>query len=228
MASLKASKQVAHAPSKVEVLLSDSQKLSYAPMISLVSKAYGLELEHESLTQLKGKANFAFAESFVNLVRDNELSYDSYQALKKHTIQSIATAKHIQFDSVEKWFNPIVKGYIKNDLADGYELPKAESKSAQGMAKLRGELASIETDALQALIEQSAKAGDFKKASQLATEKTKREKAQAREVSKAESKNTTELKGALKRWIGGADSDLLAALLWVKNHQAQVIKLSKA
>jgi hypothetical protein len=226
--SLKASKQVAHSPSKAETVLSDNQKLAYAPMVALCAKAYGYELDSEKLTQLQGKANFEFAQNFVNIVRDNDLDYPSYMALKKHTIQSIATAKHIQFDSVEKWFNPIIKGYIKNDLADGYELPKSETKNAEAMTKLRSVLSAIPSDKLQAEIESSAKAGDFKRASQLASEKVKREKQAQNAIKKSESKATTELKSALKRFVSGLDSEGLAAMLYVKNHFSEIKKLAKA
>jgi len=226
--SLKASKQVAHSPSKVEIVLSDKEKLTYAPMVALCAKAYGYELESEKLTQLQGKANFEFAQNFVNIVRENELSYSSYQALKKHTIQSIATAKHIQFDSVEKWFNPIIKSYIKNDLADGYELPKAESKNAVAMSKLRNELASIESDNLQAEIEASIKAEDFKRATQLASEKQKREKQEKNALVKAYKQNVSGLKKQIKDKITKFDNELqLAALMWAVNNVNEVIKLSK-
>jgi len=226
-ASLKASKQVAHSPSKAEIVLSDKEKLTYAPMVALCAKAYGYELDSEKLTQLQGKANLEFAQNFVNIVRENELSYSSYQALKKHIIQSIATAKHIEYASVEKWFNPIIKGYIKNDLADGYELPKAESKNAEAMSKLRSVLSAIPSDKLQAEIEASAKAGDFKRASQLASEKQKREKQAQNAIKKTESKHITELKNALKKFITGADSEVLGLMLYAKNNLAEIKKLAK-
>jgi len=226
--SLKASKQVAHSPSKAETVLSDNQKLAYAPMVALCAKAYGYELDSEKLTQLQGKANFEFAQNFVNIVRDNDLDYPSYMALKKHTIQSIATAKHIQFDSVEKWFNPIIKSYIKNDLSDGYELPKAESKNAIAMSKLRNELASIESDNLQAEIEASIKAEDFKRATQLASEKQKREKQEKNALVKAYKQNVSGLKKQIKDKITKFDNELqLAALMWAVNNVNEVIKLSK-
>lgn len=226
--SLKATKQQQHSPSKVEIVLSDKEKLSYAPMVALVAKAYGYELESENLTQLKGKANFEFAMNFVNIVRDNELSYASYMALKKHTIQSIATAKHIQFDSVEKWFNPIIKSYIKNDLSDGYELPKSESKNAEAMSKLRNALASIDTDKLNAEIEASAKAGDFKRASQLSSEKLKREKQEKNALVKSYKQNVSALKKQIKDKITKVDNELqLAALMWAVNNVNEVVKMAK-
>ena len=225
--SLKASKQVAHSPSKAEIVLTDNQKLAYAPMVALCAKAYGYELDSEKLTQLQGKANLEFASNFVNIVRDNDLNYPSYMALKKHTIQSIATAKHIEYASVEKWFNPIIKGYIKNDLADGYELPKSETKNAEAMTKLRSILSAIPNDKLQAEIESCAKAGDFKRASQLASEKVKRDRQTANAIKKTESKAITDLKNTLKKFITGADSEVLALMLYAKNNLSEIKKLAK-
>jgi hypothetical protein len=218
MTSLKAVKTAVQKPSEVELILTDKQKLSYAPMVALCAKAYGYELESEKLTQLQGKANLEFAMNFVNIIRDNELSYHEYQALKKHTIQSIASAKHIEYASVEKWFNPIIKGYIKNDLSDGYELPKAEGRSAKGMTAIRTALASLTMQELEQNIQASAKAGDFKKASQLAVEKKRRVSMAENQVKKAEAKRLAELKSDLRAFIGQLDSNGLVAMMYVKNH----------
>jgi ribosomal protein L22 len=226
--SLKANKAQAHAPSKAETILTDSVKLSLAPIVSEATTAYQFGIDHEKLVMSKQEKEQAFAHSFVSYVKDNALSYSSYQAAKKHVQTSIAISKKQEPETVEKWLNKIVKSYIAIADLGGYTLPKSESKNAESMSKLRAELSSIDDNALQAQIEQLAKAGDFKKASQLATEKQKREKQAVTQAKKTESKASTELKGVLKRWIGSADTELLAALLWAKNHQAQIIKLSKA
>jgi hypothetical protein len=228
--SLKASKQVAHSPSKAETVLSDNQKLAYAPMVALCAKAYGYELDSEKLTQLQGKANLEFASNFVNIVRDNDLDYPSYMALKKHTIQSIATAKHIEYASVEKWFNPIIKGYIKNDLADGYELPKSETKNAEAMTKLRSILSAIPNDKLQDNIVELRKATDsdsLKQAAQYAKELEKRKQQAENALRKTESKAITEKKTEVKQWITSLDLEGLAAILYVKNHFSEIKKLAK-
>lgn len=218
MTSLRAVKSATKKPSAVELVLTDKQKLSYAPMVELCAKAYGYTLETEKLTQLQGKANRDFAMEFVDIVRDNELNYESYQALKKHTIQSLANAKGIEYASVEKWFNPIIKGYLKNDLADGYELPKAEGRSAIAMSETRKALASLSLIDLEKQIQASAKSGDFKKASQLASEKKRRVSMAENQVKKAEAKRLAELKSDLRAFIGLLDSDGLVAMMYVKNH----------
>jgi hypothetical protein len=168
-----------------------------------------------------------FAHSFVSYVKDNALSYSSYQATKKHVQNSIAISKKQEPETVEKWLNKIVKAYMALAKLDGYTLPKSESKNAESMSKLRSELASIDDNALQAQIEASVKASDFKRATQLASEKQKREKQIANANKKAESKSVTELKNALKRYITGASSEQLALMLWVKNNQNEVAKLAK-
>lgn len=224
--SLKATKQQAHSPSKVEVILTDSQKLTVAPIVSLFNTSYELGLKLEGLSLSKGEAEQQAAHSFVSYVKDTQLDYANYQAFKKHVIGSLSAAKKQSYETIEKWLNKIVKAYIADD-ATGYTLPKAESKAANGMSELRAALASIPSEQLQAEIENFAKAGDFKKAAQLSAEKQKREKQAANASKKADSKNVTELKNALKRFVGGLDSEGLAALLYVKNHFTEIKKLAK-
>lgn len=223
--SLKATKIKAHSPSKVEIVFTDSQKLTVAPIVSLFSDSYELGLKVEGLSLSKGEKEQQAAHGFVNYVKDNKLDYQSFQAFKKHVINSLATAKKQAYDTIEQWLNRIVKAYLKDD-ATGFQLPKAQG-SAVKMSELRSALASIADNELQVQIEASAKAGDFKKASQLATEKQRREKLAENAVKKADSKSATELKNALKRFVGGLDSEGLAALLYVKNHFTEIKKLAK-
>jgi BMFP domain-containing protein YqiC len=150
------------------------------------------------------------------------------QAVKKHVVESIATAKKQAYDTIEKWFNKIVKAYLSNADLKGFVMPKAESKSAEGMAKARGELAKIADNELQGLIEAHAKAGDFKKAAQLSAEKKRRETVANNAVKKNESKATTELKTMLKKWVGSLDSTQLAALVYAKNNFGEIAKLAKS
>jgi chorismate mutase len=225
--SLKANKAQAHSPSKAETILSDSVKLTLAPIVSEATIAYQFGIDHEKLVMTKQEKEQAFAHSFVSYVKDNALNYSSYQATKKHVQTSIATSKKQSAETVEKWLNKIVKSYMAIADLGGYTLPKSESKNAEAMSKLRAELSSIDNETLQAEIEASAKAGDFKRAAQLASENQKREKQIANANKKAESKSITELKNALKRYITGASSEQLALMLWVKNNQNEVAKLAK-
>jgi hypothetical protein len=224
--SLKASKQVAHSPSKVEVILTDSQKLTVAPIVSLFNTSYELGLKLEGLSLSKGEAEQQAAHGFVSYVKDNQLDYANYQAFKKHVIGSLSAAKKQSYETIEKWLNKIVKAYIADD-STGYQLPKAESKAAKGMSELRAALASLSDDELKAQIEASAKAEDFKKASQLSAEKIKRDTQKANAIKKAESKHTTEKKSEIKAWVTNMDLEGLAALLYVKNHFTEIKKLAK-
>lgn len=225
MTSLKQSKIEAHKPSKAEVILSDNDKLALATVTGEATKAFELFAKQQDASVAYDTAEQTLADDLYSYLVATSPDYATFQAIKKHLITSISVAKGRKYDTIEKWLNAKV---IKAIKALGYELPKAESKASQGMAKLRADLASIETDALQGLIEQSAKAGDFKKASQLATEKQKREAQAEKAIKRADSKATTELKGALKRWVTGLDNEQLAALLWAKNHFAEVTKLAKS
>lgn len=221
--SLKANKAKAHAPSKAEVILSDSVKLSLAPVTGEASKAFELYAKQQDASVAYDTAHEALVNDLYGYLAKAAPDYANYQAIKKHLITSIASVKGRAEGTIENWLNKRIIPAVK---ALGYELPKAESSAAQGMASLRASLAAIADHELQGLIEQSAKAGDFKKASQLATEKQKREKAHAREVSKAESANTKALRDSLRDWVKGADHELLAAMLWAKNHNAQFLKVA--
>lgn len=226
--SLKASKKAVKAPSKGEVLLSDSEIIKLAPVALLFSNSYQFGIDHEKLVLAKGESETAAAHGFVNYVKDNKLTYQAMLAVKKHLIESIATSKKQAFGTIQNWFNKIVKGYLTNADLKGFVMPKAESKNAESMAKKRGELAKIADSDLQGLIEANAKAGDFKKAAQLSTEKAKREKQATNAIKQSESKATTELKTMLKKWVGSLDSTQLAALVYAKNNFGEIAKLAKS
>jgi hypothetical protein len=228
--SLKATKKTATAPSKAETVLSDSIKLALAPIVSDATSAYQFGMDYEKLVMTKQEKEQAFAHSFVSYVKNNALNYSSYQATKKHIQFSIALSKKQAPETVEKWINKIVKSYMAVAKLDGYELPKAESKNAESMSKLRSELASIDNATLSKTIETLAKAGDkdsLKKATQLASEKAKREKQAINSAKQSESKATTELKNMLKKWITGANATELATLVYVKNNFTDVTKFAK-
>jgi hypothetical protein len=223
--SLKAVKQVAHSPSKVDTILSDSVKLSLAPIVGEANTTFGLYERQAEATKAYRDNEAVLVDSFYSYLTEAKPDYPTYQAVKKHLINSIASVKNRKYDTIEKWLNSYV---IKEVKALGYELPKAESKNAESMAKLRSELSSIDDKALQAQIEASAKAGDFKKASQLANEKTRREKQAKNAIVKTYKQNVTELKKQIKDKITKFDNDLqLAAMLYAVNNIDEIIKLAK-
>jgi hypothetical protein len=226
--SLKSNKAQAHSPSKAETILTDSVKLSLATVTGEATKAFELFAKQQDASVAYETAENILTDELYSYLVETKPEYATYQAVKKHIINSISLSKGRKYDTIEKWFNSNIVKAVK---ALGYELPKAESKNAESMAKLRAELSSIDDNELVTQIAELAKAGNaesLKRATQLAKEKQKRETQALTQAKKTESKASTELKGALKRWITGADTELLAALLWVKNNQAQVIKLAKA
>jgi hypothetical protein len=160
-------------------------------------------------------------------VTDTKPNYATWQAIKKHIIESISISKGRKFGTIEIWFNANVVKALK-EL--GYVLPKAESKNAESMSKLRAELSSIEDDDLVLQIAELAKAGDkasLKKAAQLASEKEKRTKQALTEVKKSESKASSELKTMLKKWLSGMTPSELATLVYVKNNFNDISKIAK-
>jgi hypothetical protein len=230
MTSLKASKKAIASPSKAELVLDTNTILSLAPVASEASQAYGLYEKQAEATLAYRDSEASLADEFYTWLVAHKPDYKTYQAVKKHITTSLASSKGRKFETVEKWLNAYV---IKEVKALGYELPKAESKSAQGMANLRSELSALSDTDIVTQIAELAKQGAsgdkeaLKRATQLASEKQKREKQEANAIKKADSKATTELKGALKRWITGLEHEQLAALLWAKNHFNEVTKLAK-
>ena len=225
--SLKANKAKQHSPSKAEIILSDNAKLALADTTGKANEAFGLFIKQQDASVAYDNAEQAVADTLYSYLLSAKPDYANYQAIKKHIIQSLADSKGRKFETVENWFSKYI---VKSLKALGFEPPKAESKAAQGMSALRAELASISDADLVSQIAELAKAGDkdsLKRATQLAGEKVKREKQAENAIKKADSKATTELKNALKRWITGADSETLTALLWAKNHISEVTKLSK-
>lgn len=224
--SLKATNKAIKAPSKVVNVLSDNVKLALANIVNEGAIAYQFGIDHEALVLTKQTKEHDFAMDFVNYVRDNALKYDEYLAVKQHVQSSLALSKKQEVKTVEIWLNKIVKAYLSIADLKGWILPKAESSSAKSMSALRTALSSVKHSDLQSHIEASVKAGDFKKASHLATEKIKRDKQAISETKKNESKATTDLKKTLREFISGLNSNELAVMLYVKNHFNEVTKFA--
>lgn len=227
MASLKQSKIETAKPSKAEVILTDNQKLALATVTGEASKAFELYAKQQDASVAYDTAEQAFADDLYTYLHEAKPDYATYQAIKKHLINSISASKGRKYDTIEKWFNAKIVKALK-EL--GFVLPKAESKNAESMAKLRAELASIDDAELVTQIAELAKAGDkdsLKRATQLASEKQKREAQAEKAIARSESKHTTELKGALKKWVSGMTPSELAVMLYVKNNFNEVTKLAK-
>lgn len=224
---LKQSKIETVKPSKAEVILSDDTKLALAIVTGEATKAFDLFAKQQDASVAYDTAEQALAYDLYQYFVDTKPDYPTYQAVKKHLLTSISTAKGRKYDTIEKWFNAKIVKALK-EL--GFVLPKAESKNAESMAKLRAELASIDDAELVTQIAELAKAGDkdsLKRATQLATEKQKREAQAEKAIARSESKHTTELKGALKKWVTGMSPSELAVMLYVKNNFNEVTKLAK-
>lgn len=224
--SLKATTKATKSPSKAEVILSAEVKLALASVTGEATKAFDLFAKKLDASIAYETSENKLADGFYTWLVKTKPNYDTFQAVKKHMITAISESKGRKYDTIEKWFNTNVVKAVK---ALGYELPKAESKNAEGMAKLRAELSSIDNATLAKTIETLAKAGDkdsLRKATQLASEKAKREKQAITSAKKNESKATTELKSMLKKWVGGMSATELATLVYVKNNLNEVTKLA--
>jgi hypothetical protein len=228
--SLKATKQQAHSPSKAEIVLTDSVKLSLATVTGEATKAFELYAKQQDASVAYETAENILTDELYSYLVETNPNYATYQAVKKHIINSISASKGRKYDTIEKWFNANI---VKGVKALGYELPKAESKNAESMSKLRAELSSINTDELVLQIANLAKAGAtgdkvaLQRATQLASEKLKRDKQAANAIKKTESKAITEKKTEVKQWITSLDLEGLAAILYVKNHFDEIKKLAK-
>lgn len=228
--SLKAVKLATVKAGKVEIVLTDSQKIKYAEVVSLFNKSYDMLEQLEGLTLSKGKIENQSAEVYVSAIKSNAMNYQQMQAFRKHIVNSIATSKGQAFNTVEKWLNKIVQAYVKNADLKGWSLPKAESKNAESMSKLRAELSAIDDATLEKQIIELRKASDkdsLKQALKLANEKDKRKTKAENAIKKAESKHTTELKDTLKKFITSLDNDGLLAMMYVKNNFNEIKKQAK-
>jgi HrpA-like RNA helicase len=226
MSSLKAVKSAVQKPSEVELILTDSQKLSVAPIVALCNDAFQLTEKRQELSLLSGKANQVFAHEFVNHLITNELNYVEYMAFKKHVASCVAIARKNTIETVDKWLLPLIKSYIKNDLANGYELPKSDNKPAVNKAKKEALLASLSDSELNKAIDECAKTKDFKRGNQLQGESDRRANRAKTQAKRLEAKRISDEKTDIKKWITSLDSEGLVAMMYVKNNFDTIKQMS--
>jgi hypothetical protein len=225
--SLKASQKEIKAPSQIETVLSSSVKLALASVTSDANKAFELFAKQQDASIAYETSANNLADGFYTWLNKTQPDYNTLNAVKKHIITSISETKGRAYATIEKWFNSNVMKAVK---ALGYELPKAESKNAESMAKKRAELAKIDNATLLKNITDLKQASDkasLKQAFSLMTELEKRQEQADNAIIKAEKIAQTELKNTLKKFITGLDSNQLAVMMYVKNNFNEVAKLAK-
>jgi hypothetical protein len=223
--SLKASTKAVKAPSKVETVLSDAVKLALSSVAGEATKAFELYAKQQDASVAYETSETKLASEFYTWLYNAKPDYGTFHSVRKHIVSTISESKGRKFETIEKWFNSYV---IKAVKALGYELPKAESKAAEGMAKKRAELAKIDNATLEKQITELRKASDkasLKQALTLANERDKRELQAKNAIKKNETKATTELKTMLKKWVSGMGATELATLVYAKNNFNEVTKL---
>jgi hypothetical protein len=168
-------------------------------------------------------SSFEAAESLA-MFFGTEPSYATWQATQDYTIKSLVANHKIEPKTASnKWYE------LTKILELTYELvkPKKPTKAAAVMQEYRAKLAAIPESDLRKSIETCAKQGDFKQAQKYKSELVRREKAQASEARKNESKDTTALKKELRSWVTAMNGEQLAAMVWIRNNWSQVTKLTK-
>lgn len=229
-ASLKATKQQAHSPSKAEIVLTDNQKLSTVGLIEQGSIALQLEVDYAQAKVLKDKEQSAFAGKVVHYIKDNKLDYQSMIAVKKHIAKGVAIAKGNTEDYVYAWLNKLIKAYVETADLQGYTLPKAESRQAKSISKARAELASMTDSALKAEIDKAKGSSDYSvltSVAKYAKELSKREQSKAKELEKASKDNLKGLKKTLTDWLKPMTADEVAVMLYVKHNFEAIRKQAK-
>lgn len=229
-ASLKATKQQAHSPSKPEVVLSDKQKLSTVALIDAGVIAINNEAQYEGAKLLRDKSANTFASEVVHYVRDNGLDYQSTLAVKKHIVKAIGLATGNSEQYITDYLNKAIKNYIATADLQGFTMPKAESKSAKSMSKARAELASMSDHALKAEIDKAKGSSDYSvltSVAKYAKELSKREQSKAKELEKASKDNLKGLKKTITDWLKPMSADDVAVMLYVKHNFEAIRKQAK-
>ena len=229
-ASLKATKQQAHSPSKPEVVLTDKQRLSTAPLIEQGATAFQFGIDYANAKILKDKQEADFSGSVVNYIKSNALDYQSMIAVKKHIANAIALSKGNTEKYVYEWLNKIIKAYVETADLQGYTLPKAESKSAKSMSRARAELAGMTDSALKAEIDKAKGSSDYSvltSVAKYAKELSKREQSKAKELEKASKDNLKGLKKTITDWLKPMTADDVAVMLYVKHNFDAIKKQAK-
>lgn len=225
--SLKASNKAIKAPTAVETVLSSAVKLALADVTNNANKAFELFAKQQDASIAYETSESNLVDGFYTWLTNAKPDYNTFQAVKKHIITSISETKGRAFATIEKWFNSNVMKAVK---ALGYELPKAESKHAESMAKHRAELAKVSNVTLLKQITDLKMASDkasLKQALSLSTELEKRSRIAENAVAKNKREAVTKLKTSLKTWVSGMNETELAIMLYVKNNFNDVAKFAK-
>jgi hypothetical protein len=225
--SLKASTKAIKAPSEIETVLSSAIKLALSDITHNANVAFDLYVKNLDASTAYMNSEKGLSSGFYTWLTKTKPDYNTLNSVKKHIITSISETKGRAYATIEKWFNTNVMKAVK-EL--GYELPKAESKNAESMAKKRAELAKIDNATLLKNITDLKQASDkasLKQALTLSTELEKRQTQAKNAIKKAEGLKETEYKNTLKKFITNLTSDELLVMMYVKNNFNEVAKLAK-
>ena len=115
--------------------------------------------------------------------------------------------------------------FLKSDR--DFIQPKAPSKQAVSNAKVKAELESLSDDEL-ILAELDATAiKDYTKAGQYQKENLRRSKVSDLEQKRTDGKALTQMKNALKKWVGKMDAPQIVALSWLQQNPKAFEELVK-
>ena len=227
---LKATQSAIKAPSKLEVILSDALKLKCVPLVESFTDSFEKDVISHFYGTAKGAADTLAASSLVAVVKEEKLSYDSYQAIKKLVITAITLSQKQSYETVENWLNRVMRSYLAHADLKGFEMPKATTRGAVAMSASRAKLASIPTPDLKNEIENlmaQRTTAAMTKATSLTRELEARAKKLASARKTSDSKADTASKNDLKKWVGTFGAQDIALAYWCKNNWTDLLSQSK-
>ena len=221
--SLKAVKTAVKQPSKAEIVLLDSDKVTVAPLVEIANDYIGQGIKLQS-------TRIDFAEKFCALMSDTNASYETAKAYKNHIYETVAKARGVVLISVSKPLNKAISEQVDaQKVKGGYanlDWLNSTKTSAVSMSKARAELQALSDSDIKQKVQACAKAENFSEASKYSKELERRAKVKALEIKRNESKAVTSIKADIKKYVTSADMNQLVAFVYTMNNIDVVLKLA--
>tara|TARA_R100000935_G_C2832147_1_gene165752 strand:- start:23 stop:691 length:669 start_codon:yes stop_codon:yes gene_type:complete len=156
----------------------------------------------------------------------NTCGYEDWKNVRAKVIQDLQLKQNGGYaDSYAKRGWEDFAKFLKSDR--DFIQPKAPSKQAVSNAKVKAELESLTDDEL-ILAELDATAiKDYTKAGQFQKENIRRSKVSDLEQKRTDGKALTQMKNALKKWVGKMDAPQIVALSWLQQNPTAFEELVK-
>jgi hypothetical protein len=156
----------------------------------------------------------------------NTCQYADWKDVRAKTIQDLQL-KHnggLAESTAKRGWEDFAK-FLKSDR--DFIQPKAPSKQAVSNAKLAEELKSLSDDDLMDAEIDATLLKDYTKAGQYQKETIRRQTVSDLEQKRTDGKALTQMKNALKKWVGKMDAPQIVALSWLQQNPKAFEELVK-